>query len=277
MSASSLYQTAPVGDRARRGGDARHADLLPGGRRHRLAPVRTSHGQFVELSVFGVGEAPFCLAQSPTRSEFIEVTIRRTGAVTNRLHTYRPGDVVGLRGPFGNAFPFERARGKHLIFVGGGIGLPPLRSLINYVLDRRADYGDVSCPVRRPHAGRSRLQGGTGRVEPVAGAHPGRDGRSRGRHVDRPRGGGHEAAEGNDGRSGRHARVHVRPAGDAEVRDGGAHRARPSGLEHRHHARTLHEVRRRQVRPLLRRTPLHLRGRPGLQLRPDHQRLPEAP
>ena len=101
-------------------------------------------GQFVELSVFGVGEAPFCLAQSPTRSEFIEVTIRRTGAVTNRLHTYRPGDVVGLRGPFGNAFPFERARGKHLLFVGGGIGLPPLRSLINYVLDRRADYGDVA-------------------------------------------------------------------------------------------------------------------------------------
>jgi sulfhydrogenase subunit gamma (sulfur reductase) len=101
-------------------------------------------GQFVELSVFGVGEAPFCLAQSPTRSEFIEVTIRRTGAVTDRLHTYRPGDVVGLRGPFGNWFPFERARGKNLLFVGGGIGLPPLRSLINYVLDRRADYGDVA-------------------------------------------------------------------------------------------------------------------------------------
>jgi NAD(P)H-flavin reductase len=101
-------------------------------------------GQFVELSVFGVGEAPFCLAQSPTRSEFIEVTIRRTGAVTNRLHAYRPGDVVGLRGPFGNAFPFERARGKHLLFVGGGIGLPPLRSFINYVLDHRADYRDVT-------------------------------------------------------------------------------------------------------------------------------------
>ena len=101
-------------------------------------------GQFVELSVFGVGEAPFCLAQSPTRSDFIELTIRRTGAVTNRLHTYRAGDVVGLRGPFGNAFPFERARGRNLLFVGGGIGLPPLRSLINYVLDHRADYRDVT-------------------------------------------------------------------------------------------------------------------------------------
>jgi NAD(P)H-flavin reductase len=100
-------------------------------------------GQFVELSVFGVGEAPFCLAQSPTRSEFIEVTVRRTGSVTNRLHTYQPGDVVGLRGPFGNCFPFERAKGKDLIFVGGGIGLPPLRSLINFVLDHRDDYREV--------------------------------------------------------------------------------------------------------------------------------------
>jgi sulfhydrogenase subunit gamma (sulfur reductase) len=100
-------------------------------------------GQFVELSVFGLGEAPFCLAQSPTRSEFIEITVRRTGSVTNRLHDYALGDVVGLRGPFGNWFPFERAKGKDLVFVGGGIGLPPLRSLINYVLDRRQDYGTV--------------------------------------------------------------------------------------------------------------------------------------
>ena len=100
-------------------------------------------GQFVELSVFGAGEAPFCLSQSPTRADFIEVTVRRTGTVTNQLDTYRAGDVVGLRGPFGNGFPFERARGKNLIFVGGGIGLPPLRSLINYVLDRRSDYDEV--------------------------------------------------------------------------------------------------------------------------------------
>ena len=100
-------------------------------------------GQFVELSVFGAGEAPFCLAQSPTRSDHIEVTVRRTGSVTNRLHDYRQGDVVGLRGPLGNCFPLERAKGKNLMFVGGGIGLPPLRSLINYVLDHRREYGAV--------------------------------------------------------------------------------------------------------------------------------------
>ena len=100
-------------------------------------------GQFVELSVFGIGEAPLCLSQSPTRSAFLEVTVRKTGSVTNRLHAYELGDVVGLRGPFGNWFPVESARGKDLIFVGGGIGLPPLRSLINYVLDHRGDYGKV--------------------------------------------------------------------------------------------------------------------------------------
>jgi sulfhydrogenase subunit gamma (sulfur reductase) len=143
MSASSLYQPhlSKIARIEQETPDTQTYFLTADGIDWRRA---YSPGQFVELSVFGVGEAPFCLAQSPTRSEFIEVTIRRTGAVTNRLHTYRTGDVVGLRGPFGNSFPFERARGKHLLFVGGGIGLPPLRSLINYVLDHRTDYRDVT-------------------------------------------------------------------------------------------------------------------------------------
>jgi len=142
MSASSIYQP-------QLSAIARIEDETPDTRTFFLAADAVGWrkdyrpGQFVELSVFGVGEAPFCLAQSPTRSDFIEVTVRRVGSVTNRLHTYQPGDIVGLRGPFGNCFPFERARGKNLIFVGGGIGLPPLRSLINYVLDRRSDYGSV--------------------------------------------------------------------------------------------------------------------------------------
>jgi NAD(P)H-flavin reductase len=100
-------------------------------------------GQFLELSVFGAGEAPFCLAQSPTRAERLEVTVRRVGSVTERLHALGVGDVVGVRGPFGKWFPYERARGKDLVFVAGGIGLPPLRSLINFVLDHRAEYGRV--------------------------------------------------------------------------------------------------------------------------------------
>jgi sulfhydrogenase subunit gamma (sulfur reductase) len=143
MSASSLYlpHLAEIARIEQETPDTRTYFLSPDGIEWSRAYWP---GQFVELSVFGAGEAPFCLSQSPTRSEFIEVTIRRAGTVTNRLDTYRPGDLVGLRGPFGNSFPFERARGKDLIFVGGGIGLPPLRSLINYVLDRRADYGNVS-------------------------------------------------------------------------------------------------------------------------------------
>jgi len=105
---------------------------------------RFKPGQFLELSVFGVGEAPFCLASSPTRPELIEVTIRRCGTVTDALHTLGPGDEVGIRGPCGNGFDVDAARGRDLLFVAGGIGLPPLRSLIWNVLDRRSDFGHVT-------------------------------------------------------------------------------------------------------------------------------------
>lgn len=101
-------------------------------------------GQFLELSVFGVGEAPFCLASSPTRPERIEVTVRRCGQVTDALHGLGPGDEVGLRGPCGNGFDVREAQGEDLLFVAGGIGLPPLRGLIWNVLDRRGDYGRVT-------------------------------------------------------------------------------------------------------------------------------------
>jgi len=101
-------------------------------------------GQFVELSVFGYGEAPFCIASSPTRPDTIETTIRRTGTLTDALHRLGPGAEVGIRGPFGNGFDVEGARGKDLLFVGGGIGLPPLRGLIQYVLDERSCFRKVT-------------------------------------------------------------------------------------------------------------------------------------
>ncbi len=101
-------------------------------------------GQFLELSVFGVGEAPFCLASSPTRPERIEVTVRRCGLVTDALHALQVGDEVGLRGPCGNGFDVEAAQGWDLLFVAGGIGLPPLRGLIWNVLDRRDHFGRVT-------------------------------------------------------------------------------------------------------------------------------------
>jgi NAD(P)H-flavin reductase len=101
-------------------------------------------GQFVELSVFGFGEAPFCLASSPTRPGGVEVTVRRIGRVTDALFALHPGDEVGLRGPCGNGFDVEAARGMDLVFVAGGIGLPPLRSLIWNAIDRRAEFGKIT-------------------------------------------------------------------------------------------------------------------------------------
>lgn len=101
-------------------------------------------GQFVEVSVLGVGEAPISITSSPSRSNgSFELCVRRAGDLTGVLHRMNPGDTIGVRGPFGRGFPYERFRGKDLLFVLGGLGLPPARSLINQVLDDRANYGRV--------------------------------------------------------------------------------------------------------------------------------------
>jgi NAD(P)H-flavin reductase len=101
-------------------------------------------GQFLELSVFGHGEAPFCIASSPTRPQALETTVRCTGQLTDALHKLGAGAEVGVRGPFGNGFDVGAAYGKDLLFVAGGIGLPPLRSLIWNVLDERSRFGKVT-------------------------------------------------------------------------------------------------------------------------------------
>lgn len=100
-------------------------------------------GQFVEFSVFGEGESTFCIANSPTRKT-IECSVKRMGKVTQALHELEIGDTVGIRGPYGNGFPIEDLKGKNLLFVAGGIGLAPLRSLINYCLDTRDDFRDIT-------------------------------------------------------------------------------------------------------------------------------------
>lgn len=100
-------------------------------------------GQFVEFSVYGAGEAPFCLASSPTRPGQIRCTIKKMGKVTQAIHDLEVGDRVGIRGPYGNGFPLKELRGKNLVVVGGGIGLAPLRSLIQNILDKRDEYGDL--------------------------------------------------------------------------------------------------------------------------------------
>ena len=101
-------------------------------------------GQFVMVSVPGVGEAPISITSSPSRSNgTFELCVRRVGDVTGALHRMKPGDYVGIRGPFGHGFPIEQMRGKDLLFAPGGLGLAPLRSLINQVLDERGSFGRV--------------------------------------------------------------------------------------------------------------------------------------
>ncbi len=101
-------------------------------------------GKFVEVSVAGVGESPISITSSPTLKGCFEMVIRRVGTVTEVLHRMKPGDKLGIRGPFGTVFPVEGAlKGRNVVFVGGGIGLVPLRSAINYVLDNRNNYKDV--------------------------------------------------------------------------------------------------------------------------------------
>lgn len=112
---------------------------LPNGR-----PLGHRPGQFMEVSILGVGEAPISISSSPSRSgESFELCVRKVGDVTSALHRLSPGDKVGVRGPFGRGFPIEKFRGKDMLFAPGGLGLAPLRSLINQVLDERAMFGRV--------------------------------------------------------------------------------------------------------------------------------------
>jgi sulfhydrogenase subunit gamma (sulfur reductase) len=100
-------------------------------------------GQFVVVSVPGVGESPISICKSPTRPGPLELLIRRVGRVTNAIHKLKPGDVVGIRGPLGNGFPMERMKGYDIVLIAGGLGVAPLMSVLQYVIDRREDYGDV--------------------------------------------------------------------------------------------------------------------------------------
>ncbi|HNY79111.1 MAG: FAD/NAD(P)-binding protein [Sedimentisphaerales bacterium] len=102
-------------------------------------------GQFVEVSVAGIGEAPITITSSPTQKGGFELVIRKIGNVTNAVHNLREGAKIGIRGPLGDGtYPVEEAKGKNLVFICGGLGLVPQRAFINYVLDNRKDYGEVT-------------------------------------------------------------------------------------------------------------------------------------
>jgi NAD(P)H-flavin reductase len=102
-------------------------------------------GQFVELSVFGIGEGPFSLPSSPTRPGILQLGIRRAGRLTGYLFDHIvEGDLVGIRGPLGNGFPVEKFQRGNVVLVAGGLGMVPLRGLLRYLIDLRQDYGRIT-------------------------------------------------------------------------------------------------------------------------------------
>lgn len=100
-------------------------------------------GQFLQISLPGYGEAPISFCSSPTQTESFELCVQAVGNLSEALHDLRPGDFVGVRGPYGNGFPVADMQGRDIVIVAGGIGLAPLRSLINYIVDRRDEFGRV--------------------------------------------------------------------------------------------------------------------------------------
>jgi len=101
-------------------------------------------GQFVELSVPGLGEAPISIASSPEEKGYIDLCIRKVGTVTNAIHAMKAGDTVYVRGPYGVGFPVEAIKGRDIVYLLGGLGLPPVRGHINYVLAHKEDFGTVT-------------------------------------------------------------------------------------------------------------------------------------
>jgi NAD(P)H-flavin reductase len=101
-------------------------------------------GQVGQLSVFGVGESTFVINSPPTRMDYLQFSVMRTGEVTHRLHQLNVGDQIGVRAPLGNGFPVDALKTHDILFIAGGIGMAPLRTLLLYMLDNRQDYGDIT-------------------------------------------------------------------------------------------------------------------------------------
>jgi sulfite reductase subunit B len=109
-------------------------------------PLNHNPGQFVEISVFGIGEAPFGISSAPDKSPRFDIVVRNVGNVTSKLVKMKPGDKIGIRGPLGTGFDMKSYEGKHLLFASGGTGVIPMRSLIQYVKkpENRKKYKNVT-------------------------------------------------------------------------------------------------------------------------------------
>ncbi len=104
-------------------------------------------GQVGQLSVFGVGESTFVINTPPSsvkENGYIQFSVMRAGEVTTAIHKLKAGDKVGVRAPLGNYFPWESWKGKSVFFVGGGIGMAPIRTIMLHLMERAQDYGQLS-------------------------------------------------------------------------------------------------------------------------------------
>ncbi|MFH1347530.1 MAG: FAD/NAD(P)-binding protein [Candidatus Margulisiibacteriota bacterium] len=120
--------------------DVRHFTLkFKDGKKFEYKP-----GQFVQVSLFGVGEAPISITSTFERGDALEIAIRKVGSLTTAIHELKEGDELFIRGPYGNSFPWQESKGKDVLFIAGGIGLLPLRSVMNAVFHHRKDYGKIS-------------------------------------------------------------------------------------------------------------------------------------
>lgn len=106
-------------------------------------PFSFATGQFIELTVPGVGEAPFTPSSDPGINDFLELTIMKAGEVTSRLHSMQKSDTVGIRGPYGLGYPLDKFKGRDILIIGGGVGLAPLRSLLFSLFSRIDQYNKV--------------------------------------------------------------------------------------------------------------------------------------
>ncbi len=108
-------------------------------------PFGHKPGQFFQISVFGIGESPISVSSSPTRGNYLDFGVRKAGKLTRMLHdSLKPGDKIGVRGPFGTFFDVDEMKGKDLLLISGGCGLAPMRALIQYVEDCSEDFGKVT-------------------------------------------------------------------------------------------------------------------------------------
>jgi len=106
-------------------------------------PLVFKAGQFVELTIPGIGGAPFTPSSSPAISEKIEITIMRVGRVTEKLHALEPGAELAIRGPLGQPYPLEKYYGREVLIVGGGVGLAPLRALLFALFEDAGKYKKI--------------------------------------------------------------------------------------------------------------------------------------